>query len=288
MSGLQPNTTYHFRVVATSAGGTTNGADRTFTTSASSPAPLATTDPASGVSSSAAALNGTVDPNGSATTARFEWGTSTSYGSQTTVQSLSGNLVPNGGFETNVAGWSVGGTAATTFARQTGWASAGSGSARYTVTVSGSGYSEARVDPYMTGIQPGLRYTARADVNVLARGASQWVVLYIVWRNASGAGVGKTEVAATNLTGVRTLTGSAVAPTGAVQAQVTVTLEGAGLADLYFDDARLTSGGTGGAQAISAALGGLAPATTYHYRVVATNAGGTTNGADRTFTTPAT
>jgi hypothetical protein len=35
----------------------------------------------------------------------------------------------------------------------------------------------------------------------------------------------------------------------------------------------------------SAGLTGLAPATRYHYRLVATNAGGTTLGADKTFTT---
>lgn len=35
VSGLGPNTTYHYRLVATNAGGTTQGADRTFTTSTS-------------------------------------------------------------------------------------------------------------------------------------------------------------------------------------------------------------------------------------------------------------
>ena len=34
-AGLLPNTLYHYRLVASSAGGTTNGADRTFTTAAS-------------------------------------------------------------------------------------------------------------------------------------------------------------------------------------------------------------------------------------------------------------
>jgi hypothetical protein len=232
-------------------------------------------------------VNGTVDPNGLATTARFEYGTSTSYGSQTATQNVSANLVSNGGFETNTAGWSVGGTAATTFARQTGWSSAGSASARYTVTLAASGYSEALTNPYITGLTPGTSYTARADVNVLARGASQWVVVYITWRNASGSGLGKVDVAYTNLTGTRTLSGSAVAPTGATQAQVTVTIEGGGTADLYFDDVRLTSGsgGGGGAQAIFAPITALLPNTTYHFRVVATSAGGTTNGADRSFTT---
>lgn len=36
----------------------------------------------------------------------------------------------------------------------------------------------------------------------------------------------------------------------------------------------------------SAAISGLAPGTTYHYRIVATNAIGTSDGADMTFTTP--
>lgn len=38
---------------------------------------------------------------------------------------------------------------------------------------------------------------------------------------------------------------------------------------------------------LSAALGGLAPGTTYHYRVTATNPNGTTSGDDLTFTTTA-
>jgi Tol biopolymer transport system component len=39
--------------------------------------------------------------------------------------------------------------------------------------------------------------------------------------------------------------------------------------------------------AVSAAVGSLAPGTTYHYRLVATSAGGTTAGEDRIFTTAA-
>src|SRR5581483_6725866 len=39
------------------------------------------------------------------------------------------------------------------------------------------------------------------------------------------------------------------------------------------------------ARLVSARLTSLAPATAYHFRLVATNGGGTTTGPDRTFTT---
>ena len=38
---------------------------------------------------------------------------------------------------------------------------------------------------------------------------------------------------------------------------------------------------------VSAAVSALSPSTAYHYRVVATNAAGTTRGSDQTFMTPA-
>jgi bacillolysin len=49
--------------------------------------PGVTTGAASGVTHEAATLNGSVDPNGSATTYRFEYGTASSYGSSTASQS---------------------------------------------------------------------------------------------------------------------------------------------------------------------------------------------------------
>jgi CSLREA domain-containing protein len=47
----------------------------------------------------------------------------------------------------------------------------------------------------------------------------------------------------------------------------------------------LAAGNGGSAGGVSATIGGLAPSTTYHYRVVAINADGTSAGADATFTT---
>lgn len=78
LTGLTPNTLYHFRVVGTSAAGTSNGADLTFTTI---PPPTVVTNPATNVGTTSATLNGTVNPNGGSTTVSFDWGLTTAYGS---------------------------------------------------------------------------------------------------------------------------------------------------------------------------------------------------------------
>jgi hypothetical protein len=49
----------------------------------------------------------------------------------------------------------------------------------------------------------------------------------------------------------------------------------------------LSAGSGNSGQAVSASVSRLTPGTTYHYRVVATNAEGTTVGADQTFKTVA-
>ena len=84
VSGLAPGRTYHYRLVATSDAGTSNGADRTFAAGAS---PAAVTGSPSAVTPTSATLNGSVSPNGRATTWWFEYGTSTRYGSRTTNKS---------------------------------------------------------------------------------------------------------------------------------------------------------------------------------------------------------
>jgi hypothetical protein len=56
----------------------------------------------------------------------------------------------------------------------------------------------------------------------------------------------------------------------------------------YGNTTPATAAGLGtGAVAAGATLSGLSPATTYHFRIVATNTGGVTPGVDRTFTTTA-
>jgi hypothetical protein len=89
LAGLTAGTTYHFRVIATNATGTTVGADRTFRTTGTAPppptAPAATTGGAS-VNGASAILDGSVTPNGVATSYYFEFGTTANYGQQTPPQ----------------------------------------------------------------------------------------------------------------------------------------------------------------------------------------------------------
>ena len=91
LSGLTPGTTYHFRVKAVNAEGTTLGSDATFTTLGA--APTATTGAASSVTATAASLAATVNPNELSTTVTFEYGTDTNYGSEATAAEspLTGN-----------------------------------------------------------------------------------------------------------------------------------------------------------------------------------------------------
>jgi hypothetical protein len=83
LSGLTSDTTYHYRVVATNADGVDRGADRTLRTTGPPLPPTATTGTARNVTTTGARLTASVRANGRATTYRFEYGTSTSYGKHT-------------------------------------------------------------------------------------------------------------------------------------------------------------------------------------------------------------
>jgi hypothetical protein len=90
VTGLTPGTTYHYRLVATNAGGTSRTGDVTFRTTPVRPPSPVTTDPASGITETGATLNGRVNPNGDATTCRFQYGTTTAYGTELATASPGG------------------------------------------------------------------------------------------------------------------------------------------------------------------------------------------------------
>lgn len=70
-TGLSAGTTYHFRAVAESSAGRTEGEDTKFKLTA----PTVTTEPATEVKATQATLNGKVNPNSSPTVYWFEYGT---------------------------------------------------------------------------------------------------------------------------------------------------------------------------------------------------------------------
>lgn len=88
LSGLSPVTTYHYRVTATTFVDSVSSAGETFQTLPVVPATV-TTKPAQSITQSGATLSATVNPHGgSISSCRFEYGTTTSYGSSLSCTKL--------------------------------------------------------------------------------------------------------------------------------------------------------------------------------------------------------
>jgi len=113
--------TYHFRVIAINASGTTYGGNMTFTTGGTAPA--VTTNTSSGVTTTGATLNGTVNANNQSTTVTFEYGTTIAYGasisavpatvsgiSDTSVTASLTGLIANTTYHYRVIGQNASGT----------------------------------------------------------------------------------------------------------------------------------------------------------------------------------
>ena len=226
ITGLTTGRTYHFRMVATSDAGTARGADMTFVTSA---APTVTAKAASSVKDTSATLNGSVDPNGQATTVYFDYGTSTSYGSKTPAASA------------------------------------------------GSGTSAKNISAAVSGLAEDTTYHFR-----------------LVATSASGTTNGADQTFTTSGRPI-VHTGTATNVTG-TSATLTGTVDAGGHSTTWYFDYGTTTGYGGrtstqsagssiGAHTISAAIGGLSPGVTYHYRLVAVNSVATVTGADATLAT---
>ncbi len=229
ISGLTPNTTYHYRAVGVNTNGTGNGNDMTFTTAAFPP-PTAVTTAASAILLNGATLNGTMNANGASTAVTFEYGPTTTYGTvvagvpspvtgttATAVSAAITGLAANSTYHYRILGTSVGGNAT---GNDMTFATAGPPSAVTTAATS------------ILATSAVLNGTVTAN-NLSSTVTFQW--------------------------GVTTSYGNTVT---AVPSPV--------------------SGNT--PTAVNYSLAGLTSGTTYHYRCVATNAQGTSNGADMFFT----
>jgi hypothetical protein len=247
---LAPCTVYVYRVVASNTGGPAQGALLNFSTGGcyggggGSAGPAVTTELATNVTNAGATLNGTVNPGGKATTVHFEFGPTTTYGTQTTPQSA------------------------------------------------GSGSTTLPISTPIVGLQPNTLYHYRA-----------------VASNSDGARTGQDQTFTTNANG--TPNGEQGAPTigaasatgvGTTSATLHGTVNPQGVATQYSFafgtstgygsvtpaasvEARRAAATDSSDHTVTARVTGLKPNTTYHFRVMASNALGTTTGGDHTFKT---
>jgi phosphodiesterase/alkaline phosphatase D-like protein/phage gpG-like protein len=235
LKSLSAHTTYHFRIVATNAGGTSTGADQTFETLPN--APTVVTEAASSLTQTSATLNATVNPNGGEVgvgECKLQFGTTIAYGHELPCSPLPG-----------------------------------------------SGTSAVAVSAAVIGLSANTTYHFR-----------------IVAENAGGASSGSDQTFKTlpNPPTVVTEKASSIAQTAA-SLSATVNPNGGSVSDCKLEYGSSTSYGSSvsctpspgsgtSAVAVSGAVTGLSANTTYHFRVVATNAGGTGTGGDGTFKTP--
>jgi hypothetical protein len=225
---LEPNTVYHYRIIATNEGGTTVGTDQTFKTLIDKALP--TTGTAVPLQTSAT-LEGSVNPLGNPMSdCYFEYGADSSYGAKAPCAPTPGAVDGD-------------------------------------VAVSGSA----------GGLQPNTGYHYR-----------------LVAVNAGGTQVGADQVFAT-LPKAPAITTGAATLVGADRARISGTLNPEGSVSRYQFEYGTTTGYVSATRSATAVgtdtirvaenITDLQPSTTYHFRLSATSAGGTTHGPDMTLTT---
>jgi hypothetical protein len=105
ISGLSPNTIYHFRIVASTSAGTSVGADQTFTTPPDPPS--ATALGASSLAQTSATLNASVNPHGGEVSdCHFDYGISSAYGGSAQCVPMPGSGIGPVGVSAAISGLS--------------------------------------------------------------------------------------------------------------------------------------------------------------------------------------
>ena len=93
LAGLTPNTTYHYRLVATNAAGISRSANRTLRTAAP-PRPVVTIGGAGSLQPNTVTVTGSVNPRGAATRYRFEYGRGTRLNRRTAMTPVGAGSAP--------------------------------------------------------------------------------------------------------------------------------------------------------------------------------------------------
>jgi len=258
ISGLASSTLYHYKVVAVNTDGTTSGLDQSFTT--------ATPVPEMDLKQSSTAI---------ADGGSYDFGTKLLSSNTDIVFTIQNSGTSALTLTTPIT---IGGTNADQFSIQAQPTSsvAAAGSTTFTIrfspTSSGSksasisiGNNDSNESPY--------------DLTITGQGyAAPTVTTGIQTINTQGVNVSSVLVPIT----ITTLKGSV----NANNASTAVTFE-YGTTTAYGTSVTATGSPVAGTSVTSVTCTPtLLPNTTYHYRVVGTNLGGTTYGLDQTFTTP--
>jgi Fibronectin type III domain len=289
-------------------------------------APTAITGPVSAVGSTSATAGGTVNPGGQATTWYVEYGTSTSYGKQTSSKSAGSGttnvqvsatltgLSPSTTYHYRVVAANGAGTSRgddgifTTTSGPVAVTGSASGVTATAATLAGTVDPNGRATTWYFEYGTSTGYGSKTASKSAGSGTSSAGVSATV----SGLATGRvyhyrlvaTSDAGTSRGADRTFTtaGAPAAVTGSVSAITTKSAKLAGTVNAngqttswYFEYGPTTSYGSktsakslgAGAKttSVSTTVTGLKMATAYHYRLVATNASGTSLGANRVFGT---
>ncbi len=331
ITGLSPTTTYHFRIVATNASGTSYGPDMTFTTLG--PPPTAVTQPASEVTATSVMLNATVNPNGSnVTKCEFEYGIASVSEKTAPCASLPGSGMNPVAVSANISGLATNSTyhfrISATNAGGTGKGSEGSfktppipptpttkpatevtlTSATLNATVNpnggevtqcefeygtkvpyekhapcsslpGSGTSPVAVSAAVSELSPSETYHFRisaSNPNGTSYGSD------VTFRTTAPPAV--VTVSASQVTKTTATLNATVNPRGETVSKCEFQY-GTTIAYGSFAPCSSLPGSGSSPVAVSASVTGLTAKATYHFRIVATNEGGSGEGSDQSFIT---
>src|SRR5262249_42892701 len=246
ISGLSPSTIYHFTLVVSSGSvGSVTGNDSALQTEGP---PLVQSQPASDITEDSVTLNAAVDPAGFETTCVFQYVDDASFQATGYSGATSVPCVP---------------------------ASVGSvGGAFVPVTADVSGLASSTVY-HFRAVATNSAGTTNGDDGT--------------FRTAGGPGV--ESEAATNITDTSATLNASIIPSGFDTTCVFQYVSDAAFQSTGYATATIVDcspfdlGSSFDPQTTSASATGLTPNMVYHFRVVATNAAGTTNGDDKTFQT---